>query len=99
MEQNKAQYKCQNVKIQNANKYEFITGKDVLPEKGLLKKAATIKRFEYSRLSKTDFKKQTDIIKMKEDKIKNLFETIIKTDENYNDKIANDLLYLPKREV
>ena len=31
-------------------KYEFSIGKDVLPEKGLLKKAATIKRFEYSPL-------------------------------------------------
>ena len=37
-----------------------MTGKDVLPEKDLLKKAATFKRFEYSRLSK-ELKVQTDI--------------------------------------
>ena len=55
----------------------------------MLKKAATIKRFEYSRSRKTDFiKKYTDIIKMKEDTIKNLFETIIKTDKNYNDQTS-----------
>ena len=34
----------------NVGKYEFLTGEDVLPEKGLLIKAATIRRFEYSPL-------------------------------------------------
>ena len=29
------------------SKYEFLTSKDVLTEKDLLEKAATIKRFEY----------------------------------------------------
>ena len=28
-------------------KYEFLTGVDILPEKELLEKAATIKRLEY----------------------------------------------------
>ena len=28
-------------------KYEVLTGEDILPEKELLQKAATIKRFEY----------------------------------------------------
>ena len=46
----------------NVCKYEFLTGEDVLPEKGLLEKAATIKRFEYSPLGK-ELKKQTDIAK------------------------------------
>ena len=46
----------------NVSKYEFLTGEDVLPEKGLLEKAATIKRFEYSPLGK-ELKKQTDIAK------------------------------------
>ena len=32
----------------NISKYKFLTGKDVLPEKDLLEKAATMKRFEYS---------------------------------------------------
>ena len=31
-------------------KYEFLTNKDVLPEKGLSPRAASIKRFEYSSL-------------------------------------------------
>ena len=46
----------------NVCKYEFLTGEDVLSEKGLLEKAATIKRFEYSPLGK-ELKKQTDIAK------------------------------------
>ena len=31
----------------NVSNYEFLTGKDVLPEKDLLEKAAIMKRFEY----------------------------------------------------
>ena len=53
MKQNKAQYDLdrQTAKIfdlssGNVSKYEFLTGKDVLPEKDLLEKVATIKRFE-----------------------------------------------------
>ena len=34
----------------NVAKFEFLTSEDVLPEKALLEKAATIKRFEYSPL-------------------------------------------------
>ena len=30
----------------NVSKYKFLTGKDVLPEKDLLEKAAALKRFE-----------------------------------------------------
>ena len=30
----------------HVSKYELLTGEDVLPEKGLLEKPATIKRFE-----------------------------------------------------
>ena len=44
----------------NLDKYERLTGEDILPEKGLLEKAATIKRFEYSPLG-CEFKKQTGI--------------------------------------
>ena len=57
--QNKAQYNLdkQTVKILalswgNVSKYEFLTSKDVLTEKDLLEKAATLKRFEYSPLGK-----------------------------------------------
>ena len=41
-----------------------MTSKDVLPEKDLLEKAASTKRFEYSPLSK-ELKAQTDIEKDK----------------------------------
>ena len=40
----------------------FLTGKDVLPEKALLEKAAVIKRFKYFPLSK-ELKPETDIAK------------------------------------
>ena len=33
---------------QNVGKYEFLTDKDVSPEKDFLEKTAAIKRFEYS---------------------------------------------------
>ena len=36
----------------NLIKYEFLTEKDVLPEKDLLQKAVALKRFEYSPLGK-----------------------------------------------
>ena len=39
-----------------------MTGKDVLPEKDLLEKAAIMKRYEYSPLGK-ELKPQTDIAK------------------------------------
>ena len=53
IEQSKAQYNLdkQTAKISalssgNVSKYEFLTGKDILPEKDLLKKAAALKKFE-----------------------------------------------------
>ena len=55
IEQNKAQYNLdrQTAKLSalssgNISKIELLTNKDVLPEKNLLEKAATMKRFEYS---------------------------------------------------
>ena len=55
IEQNKAQYHLdrQTAKLSalssvNISKIELLTSKDVLPEKNLLEKAATMKRFEYS---------------------------------------------------
>ena len=67
IELNKDQYSLdgQTAKIsvlspENVSKYEFLTGKDVLPEKVLLEKAATLKRFEYSPLGK-ELKAQTDL--------------------------------------
>ena len=43
---------------QNVGKYEFLTGKDVLPKKDLLEKADALTRFEYSPLGK-ELKAQT----------------------------------------
>ena len=53
----------------NASKYEFLTCKDVLSERKLLEKDATMKRFEYSQLGK-ELKAQTDIAKERYPKIR-----------------------------
>ena len=37
--------KISTLSSRNVSKYEFLTGKDVLPEKDLLEKAATLKIF------------------------------------------------------
>ena len=54
IEQNKTQYNLdrQTVMVSalssgNVGKYEFLAGQDILPEKELLEKTSTIKRFEY----------------------------------------------------
>ena len=50
-----------------------MTGKDVLPEKDLLEKVATKKRYEYLSLGK-QLKSETVIAKMKKEELdKNLF--------------------------
>ena len=36
----------------NVSKYEFLTSKDILPEKELLEKATALKKFEYLPLGK-----------------------------------------------
>ena len=53
-EQNKAQYdldrqtaKISGISSGNVGKYEFLTNKDVFPEKDFLEKPTTIKRFEF----------------------------------------------------
>ena len=69
IEQNNAHYDLDKqvdqtsaLSLGNVNKYEFLIDKDVLPEKDLLEKAATIKRFEYLLLGK-EVKAQTGIAK------------------------------------
>ena len=102
IDQNKAQYnldrqtaKISDLSSANISKYEFLTGKDVLPEKDLLEKAAGLKRFEYSPLDK-ELRAQTDIAKKTVSKIRNTFEfnEIIKKEkptlENYS---ISDLIY------
>ena len=80
VEQNKAQYNLdrQTAKISalssgNVSKYEFLTGKDVLPEKDLLEKAVTMKRFEYSPFSK-ELKAQADTAKKHYQKLDDTYE-------------------------
>ena len=46
---------------ENVGKNEFLIGEDVLSKRGIFKKTATIKRFEYSPLGR-ELKKQTDIV-------------------------------------
>ena len=81
IEQNKAQYdldrqtaKIATLSSANVSKYEFLTGKDVLPEKYLLEKAATMKRLEYLLLDK-ESKAQTDIAKKQYQKLDNTYES------------------------
>ena len=50
------------ISSRNITKYQFLTGEDVLPEKDLSEKAATIKRLEYSPLG-NELTKQTSIEK------------------------------------
>ena len=83
IEQNKAQYILdrQSAKIYalssgNVSTYELLTGKDVLPEKDLLERAAALKRFQYSPLGK-ELKKQTSVA---EKQYQN-FDKIFKSDE------------------
>ena len=68
----------------------------------MFQKAAALKRFEYSPLTKifekqtNVIKKQTEVINKKEDKINKLLKTIIETDKKYREKVKNALLYLTK---
>ena len=80
IEQNKARYdldrptaKISALSSGNISKYEFLSGKDVLPESDLLEKDATLKRFEFSPLGK-ELKAQTDSAKRKYKKLDKTFE-------------------------
>ena len=102
IEQNKAQYNFarQTAKISalssgNVSKYKFLSSKDVLSEKDLLEKAATIKRLEYSPLGK-ELSAQADMAKKQYQKLDDTYEfdNIIKKEkpvlENYS---KSDLIY------
>ena len=84
IEQNKAQYglnrqtgKISALSSGNVCKYEFLTGKDGLPEKDLLEKAVTLKIFEYSPLGK-ELKAQTSAAEKQYQKLDTVFESNIK---------------------
>ena len=57
----------------NISKYEFLTGKDILLEKGLLEKAAAMKRFECPLLGK-ELKKQTSVAEKRYQKLDDTYE-------------------------
>ena len=90
IEQNKARYNLdrQTAKISAISsgniKYEFLTGKDVLPGKDLLEKAAALKRFGYSPLGK-ELKKQASVAEKQCQKFDNAFES----NKNKEDKTKN----------
>ena len=80
IEQNNTQYnlgkltaKISALSSGNISKYEFLPSKNVLPEKDLVEKAATMKRFKYSPLGK-ELKAQTDIAKTLYQKLDDTFE-------------------------
>ena len=60
-----------------------MTGKDVLPEKDLLEKAAAIKRFEYSLLGR-ELKKQTSVAEKQYQKFDSAFESNKDEDKSKN---------------
>ena len=82
VEQNKAQCNLdrQAAKISalssgNVSKYQFLTGKDVLPDK-----AAALKRFEYLPLGK-ELKAQTNVAEKQYQKLNKIFESDNKEEE------------------
>ena len=95
IEQNKAQYDLdrQNAKVSasssaNITKYEFLTVKDVLPEKDLLEKAATIKRFEYSTL-RSELRKQSSVAEKQYQKLDKVFES--KTEQKTKEVVLSQI--------
>ena len=70
-----------------------MTSKDVLAQKDLLEKAATMKRFEFSPLGKK-LKAQTDIAKKQYQKLDNTYEfdKIIKKENYSNSNLIYDLI-------
>ena len=80
IERNKARYDLdrETAKIfawlsGNVIKYEFLTDKDVLLEKNLLEKAATMKTFEYWPLCK-ELKAQTSVAEKQYQRLNKLFK-------------------------
>ena len=66
--------------------------KDVLPEKDLLEKAATMKRFEYSSLGK-ELKNRTGIPKKQYQKLDNTLNTLkqLKKKSQHMKTIVNEI--------
>ena len=68
--------------------------KDVLPEKELLEKAATMKTFEYSPLGK-ELKEQTSFAGKQYQKLDNTYEfdKIIKIENDSQSNLVYDIIY------
>ena len=94
--QNKAQY---NSNRQAANtsalssgnffKYEFLTGEDVLPAKGLFGKTATIKILKYLSLARK-LKKKTDIAKNNIRKVHGFNKKVMKKERDNSEMVYNN---------
>ena len=80
--------KISDFSTRSLRKYGYLTGSYVLPEKGLLEKAATIKRFQYSPLS-SGLKKNTAIEKEQYKYLKNQINVINNIQDNV--KVKDDV--------
>ena len=87
---------------ENVGRYEFLTSKDVLREKDLLDKVATIKIFKYLRLG-SEVNRQTEISKKQYQKLHKVYKLgekeedekkIYKIDENETKKKRNVMFIL-----
>ena len=72
-----------------------MTSKDVSPEKSLLEKAATTKRFEYSPLGK-ELKAQNDIAKKQYQGLNKFFKSDEKEEATLKNYDKLDLIYNSK---
>ena len=100
IEQNKAQYNLHRqtnnisaLSSGNISKYEFLTGKDVLPEKDLPKKAAAIKEFKYFS-SGNKLKKQTSVAEKQYQIFDNIFEFNKKKEKSKRSRVKSNLVYI-----
>ena len=80
IDQSKDQYDLdrQTAKIsdlwwRNISKYNFLTSKDVSPQKDMLEKAAALKRFKYLPLG-SELKKQTSVAEKQYQQLDNTYE-------------------------
>ena len=80
IEQKKAQYDLDRQTTKNSalssgnfSKYEFLSGKDVLTKKDLLKEASSLKKLEYSPLGK-ELTAQTNVVEKQYQVFNKLFK-------------------------
>ena len=76
----------------NVSKHEFLTGRDVLTEKGLLEKVAALKRFEYLPLGK-ELKVQTSAAEKQYEKLEKYFKSSKKEEITEKRCAKSNLVY------